>query len=113
MATTQFNARPSVQEFMPDEAQHRREIARSVHKIGKGALDCTLSVTLDANAASTTVIDSRISLQSAILMMPATAHAAAEIAGGAMFFTPTKGQVVINHANNAETDRTFTMAILG
>lgn len=113
MTQTYFPARPRVQEDMPDDRFHRRQIAQHVINVESGRIDCTLLVTLDANANSTTVTDSRISLSTAPLMIPTTLHAAAEIAAGGLYVTPSKGQCVITHANNAETDRTYQMALLG
>jgi hypothetical protein len=45
--------------------------------------------------------------------MPQTADAAAEIAGGAFYAVCTNGQMTISHANNAKSDRTFTMSMIG
>lgn len=91
--------------------------ARSVHDatypMRHGKFDCTKEVTLTANAASTTVMDYRLSPQTAVLAMPQTANASAEIGAGTIYFAPTDGQCVITHANNAQVDRTFTLAFLG
>lgn len=106
-------ARPGVQPQSTDQPRWLREIARTLNRINQGQFNCVLIVTLVANAASTTVTDSRISAQTACLPSPVTAHAAAEIAAGGLYFTPTNGQVVIAHANNAQTDRTFNLALIG
>lgn len=113
MTVAYYPGRPSVQESMPDEGQHRREIARVVNVLMQGHSNAVLQLTLTANAASTTVVDARISLQTAPVPTPLTANAAAEIAAGQMYFTPTKGQVVVTHRNLPATDRTFQLALLG
>lgn len=113
MTQTYFPARPRAQEDMPDERQHRREIARQLNGARGGQLDCTLSVTLDPNEDTTTVIDSRISLSTAPLLVPVTASAAAEIAAGGLYVTPTSGQCVITHANSVVADRTYQLALIG
>ena len=113
MTQMYYPPRPRVQPDLVDDRQHRRQIAYQLNDATRGLLDCTLSVTLDANEATTTVIDSRISLSTAPLLVATTANAAAEIAAGGLYVTPTKGQCVITHANNAETDRTFQMALVG
>lgn len=113
MTQIYFPARPKPQEDMPDERQHRRQLAQQLTRTVQGGVDCTLTLTLTENVGSTTIIDSRISLSTAVLAMPATAQAAAEIGNGTMYFTPTAGQCVVTHANNAQTDRTFTIALLG
>lgn len=113
MSQTYFPGRPRVQEDMPDGRFHRRQIAQQLNGARKGALDCTLSVTLDAGTTTTTVVDSRISLSTAPVLTATTAHAAAEVAAGGLYVVPSKGQCVITHANNAETDRTFQLALIG
>jgi hypothetical protein len=106
-------SRPRVPEYQPDEAQHRRQIARGVNLMMNGWLDCTKLVTLTDSVAMTTVTDARININSAVLAMPTTANAAAEIGAGGLYFVTANGSVVIHHANNAQTDRTFMCAIVG
>ena len=90
---------------------HRRAIASVLQGAMQGRINCTLRVTLTPSATSSTVVDNRISVQSAVLMSPRTAHAAADMAS--MWFVPVNGSVTINHASNAYTDRTFIMVIVG
>ena len=79
-----------------------------------GKLNCTTSVTLTANAASTAFADPRITAQSVILLMPTTANASAEIGGGTIYIGTRGDQTAtITHANNANADRTFAVAIIG
>jgi hypothetical protein len=76
--------------------------------------DGTLVVTLTANAASTTVTDERISYYSGFKFDPMTANAAAALA--TTYVTQANrlnGSCVITHANNAQTDRTFRLLVLG
>lgn len=111
MSQVYYFARPRPQEDMPDERQHRRQLAQQLGNVISGRLDCTLQVTLTANVATTTIIDSRISLQTAVIPVPMTAHAAAEVP--TLWMVPSDGQCVMNHANNAQTDRTFQVALVG
>jgi hypothetical protein len=68
----------------------------------------TGEVTLSASVASTTLSHRAIRPTTALSFEPKTANAAAEKGNGTMYHaTPTDGQVVITHANNAQTDRTF------
>lgn len=92
-----------------------RESARMMSQLFEGKLNNIGEVTLTANAASTTVIDTRTSEQSVIVFMPSSANAAAEVgAGGFYVSSRTAGTgFVIAHANNAQTDRTFSYAIFG
>lgn len=101
---------------LSDSAEKRwvRAVAEVVNRLLSGKMNVTLSVTLTANAASTTVIDARIGVFSALPHHPTTAHAAAEIAAGGFYVSAQQnGQFTLTHANNAQTDRTFTFAILG
>jgi len=77
---------------------------------GKTNLATFADVTLTAGAATTTLTDPKLTVLSVVELMATTANAAAAKAG--IYFTGrTNGSVVINHANNAETDRTFAYAI--
>lgn len=83
--------------------------------IMRGKMNVTLDVTLAPNAASTTVNDARIGGGSYIgLNMPLTANAAAERGNGTVYVSSRGNQVaVIAHANSAQTDRKFRVAIIG
>ena len=71
-------------------------------------------VTLTAGATETTVTAPWISVYDAIVLMPATANAAAALATTYIpIATVTRGQFVIKHANNAQTDRTFFWSAIG
>lgn len=93
-----------------DEAEHRRLLAGAIINILRGKLNNTGSVTLTASSATTTLTDIRIGKDAVILFQPTTANAAAELA--TLYpGTPGDGTVTLNHANNAQTDRTFKYAI--
>ena len=90
-----------------------RRIVGAVNRQNSGRMNVTLETfTLTANAATSTLTDARISAQSFIAFMPQTANAAAAL-GGLFVTNRLKGSATINHANNAQTDRTFTVLIIG
>ncbi len=91
-----------------------RALASVINRINTGKINCTGTVTLTANAASTTVTDSRATAFSFIGLLPTTANAAAEYGAGTWrVATRQNGSFVITHANNAQTDRDFIYVILG
>lgn len=80
----------------------------------QGKLNVTNEVTLTASVASTTLTDTRISPQSYIDFAPQTSNAALEKAAGTLYVSARlNGSATITHANNAQTDRTFTVIIIG
>jgi hypothetical protein len=84
--------------------------------LSKGKLNCTVTLTLTENAATTTFADKRLSPSSVVLFDPKTANAATELYGATMYvLTANRGNEswTITHANNAQTDRTFEVAIIG
>ena len=89
-----------------------REVSLAVNQILKGKLNNIGTVTLTANAATTTLTDTRIGTGSIIVLQPTTANAAGALAT-TYFNSPGDGTIVINHANNAQTDKTFNYAVLG
>lgn len=89
------------------------QIAQVLQGAMRGDLNCTkLSVTLTTSSATTTLNDTRIGPESVIIFMPTTANAAAEL--GTLYVTGRgDGTCTINHANNAQADRTYDIAIIG
>jgi hypothetical protein len=94
-----------------DERKHRRALATTLRGAMRGKINAGLQVTLTPSATTSIIEDARITLQSAILMSPLTAHGAADM--NSMWFQPVNGSVVINHASNTNADRTFNMVIIG
>jgi len=88
------------------------EAAAAVNRHNIGKFNVTLDVTLTANAGTTTVTDARISADCALVLSPKTTNAAAAI-GTTYVSSQTSGSAVLTHANNAQTDKTFRLAILG
>ena len=109
---------PAVPDVGVDEKEHRRRLARAINGLLQGKMNAVTTVTLTANSATTTLTDDRITPKSFIGFMPTTANAAAALAN--LYVSnrmSTNGTVIGNatltHANNAQTDRTFTVLIIG
>lgn len=106
----------AVPEYMQDETEHRRKLARASNQHLLGKMNAFIDFTLATNAGSSALIDPRIGYYTTILYMPLTAHASAEIGNGTIFIaqaTMQSGQALITHANNAQTDRTFRFLLIG
>jgi uncharacterized secreted protein with C-terminal beta-propeller domain len=79
-------------------------------------MDIVTELTLTANAATSTLNWKGLSPQSVVVFDPKTANAAAELYGGTLYvLTANRGNDVwtVTHANNAQTDRTFQICVLG
>jgi hypothetical protein len=100
----------------PPAGGRRRESADIARLVAQGKLDSIGAVTLTPNA-STTVVDTDGAYfsteNSAILLSPRSANAAAEIGAGTIYFTPGVRGFTIHHANNAQADRTFGYVVIG
>lgn len=91
-----------------------RRLADAVNALDDGKGSNTGTVTLVASAASTTVSDRRVGINSVITWMPTTGNAAAEVGNGTVYVSAiTAGQFTVTHANNAQTDRTFKYEVTG
>lgn len=89
-----------------------RGVAEVLNRLVDGKINSVSTVTLAANSGTTTLPDIYIGGTSIIVLAAMSANAA--VALQTLYFnTPTKQSVVINHTNNAQTDRTFTYAVLG
>ena len=110
MTTSGF---PGVPKLLPDEKEHRRQLASMLNdRVNKGKFNCTISLTLTANATSTTLTDERIGYASYIDLMPLTANAATA-KPNVYFSAMNNGSCTVNHASSAHTDQDFTVVILG
>lgn len=99
---------------MPVGSEHRRRIAEAANQAIRGKLNAQIDFTLAANAASSTMDDPRITPSSYIGLMPTTANAAAEIGAGTLYVSARGDKTAtITHANNAQTDRTYRVVIIG
>jgi hypothetical protein len=97
---------------MPNSAEHRRKIAETTNLAMQGKVNALLTVTLAANATTTTVTDSRIGANTYFGFQPMTADAAAMLAS-LYVSAQQKGSATLTHANTATTDRTFNVLLIG
>lgn len=105
---------PGVPADSTDERRHRRDLAAFANRANVGKINATGRVTLTANAATTTVTDARVSVQSFIEFMPTTQSAASEKADGLMYVsTRNNGSFVISHNNVDISDRAFVYLVIG
>lgn len=101
--------------LLPRHGYEVRDIANAANAALNGKINSFGTVTLTANAASTTVTDPRVGVNSAVFLMPQTANAAAALAS--TYIAPAnhvnKTRFAITHANNAQTDKTFFWLLIG
>ena len=113
-----FKSDPAPTHFhdFPNLNRHLRAIYDAMTNVRHGKMDCCTEVTLRANQATTVLTFNHLSAQSIIHFDPTTANAAAELYGATMYVTAANrgnGQCTITHANNAQTDRTFYVSVIG
>lgn len=103
--------------LLPRHGYEVRDIANAANAALNGKLNSFGTVTLTANAATTTVTDPRVSVNSAVFLFPQTANAAAEFGNGTIYIKPSdhvnKTSFKITHANNANADKTFFWLLIG
>jgi len=103
-----------VPEIMANDVIHRRTMAKGINSLLQGKTNNTTTLTFTAGATSTTLTDARITQKSFIGLMPTTANAASALS--TTYFSDTNrvnGSIVVSHANNSQTDRTFIVLIVG
>lgn len=103
--------RPQVQVTSSNELDHRRQLAQAVNRLYQGHLNASLYVTLEVDSATTAVVDSRISFQTAALFMPRSANAAADLP--TLWVECTDGALLIHHLASTISDRSYLMVMLG
>lgn len=98
------------------EEKDLKKIITAIQQLSAGRSNAVGVVTLTASASSTTVVDGNCAAGSVPILIPTTAHAAAEDGNGTRFIpiaTITNGSFVIDHANNTQADRTYLYALFG
>ncbi len=96
----------------PDEGF--RIIGGLINNLLNGKHNATAAVTMTANSATTTLIDERIGAYTVIQFTPQSANAASGVTAlWQTFPNTTKKQATLNHANNAQTDRTYGYSLHG
>jgi hypothetical protein len=89
-----------------------REISEVVNNLIEGKTNNTGTITLNvASATTTTISDARIGYNSVILLMPTTANAVSVVASTYISAT-NKGNAVITHTANTNTDKTYKYIIV-
>jgi hypothetical protein len=104
---------PTPSEAYPDQEQWNRVLVRAVKTLLQGKSNNVLDVTLTANAASTTVTDVRIGVNSVAICVPTTANASGIAVPYRDFSAPVNGSMDLIHANDANTDKTFKIILQG
>jgi len=97
---------------LEDQGQWLGLIARAVNNILQGKILSTGEITLTANSGTTTLTDSRIGPNSHISFTPTTANGAAALSG-LYVSARAAGSATLTHANNAQSDKSFTYSVLG
>lgn len=100
------------EEFQGDPKEWNRKNAQISNLLMKGATNAAGTVTLTANTTTTTVSDRRAHSNSQIKLTPTTANAAAATAN-VYQSAAAAGTITLTHANNAQTDRTFSYTLAG
>jgi|SRR5581483_1299063 len=103
--------------FVPGlEEKDPKNVIRAIQQLAAGRSNAVGTVTLAVSAASTTVTDENCAAGSVPILVPTTAHAAAEDGNGTRYIptaTIENGSFVIQHANNSQADRTYLYALFG
>lgn len=100
----------------PANTPQARRLYEVLQQMRRGKMECVLEFTLTANAATSTLNFKGLSPQSVVVFDPKTANAAAELYGGTMYvLAANRGNDswTVTHANNAQVDRTFQVAVIG
>jgi len=91
-----------------------RVVCEFIRAIQNGRWNGHGTFTLNANATTTTVTTALCKSASHVSITPSSATAAADVGSATgVYVTPGNGSFVVTHPNTADTDKTFTYAIIG
>jgi hypothetical protein len=109
-------AEPTVSKNPDDLARAHRNTVGVLNSVLTGKLNALKEVTLNVSATSTTVTDSRVTVNSFLAFDPVTANAATELANGTLYALSANrrnGEVTLTHVSNGQTDRTYKILVIG
>lgn len=101
---------------LSDVSSYVRRMWDALYKLRKGKIECVTELTLTPNTTSTVLNYINLSPQSVVVFDPKTANAAAALYSGSLYVTAANRgneQWTVTHANNAQTDRSFQIAVIG
>lgn len=88
--------------------------AQALNELFQGRSNAVGTCTLTANVTTTVVSAENCGDQSQVFLFPKTANASAAVATTYILSANIRnGSFTITHANNAQTDRTFSYAAIG
>lgn len=100
-------------QLLPEETNITR-IVQAIIQLVYGRDNAHGEITLRSGQATTVVEHPNCSNESEILLTPKTANAAAALATTYVpAATTLRGSFTINHANNGQTDKTFSYSVRG
>ena len=89
-------------------------LSQAINELFQGRSHAVGTFTITPSTTTTTVTSDTSGDESAILLCPLTANAAAALATTYILATNIKnGSFIVTHANNAQTDRTFRYVAIG
>lgn len=101
----------TIQALVPQSATPL-QIATTTNELLKGRANNVGSVTLTANATTTTLSDIRIKQTMTAVLIPRTANAAAAMTN-VYISAVADGTITLTHSNTATVDRTFDYVLHG
>ncbi len=97
---------------LPPQGDDPRRVATVVNLAMRGKINAVAALALSPGASTTALMDDRIGADSVVLLMPTTANGAAALAT-TYVATLVPGEAAVSHLNNAQTDRSFAVVIIG
>ena len=104
----------SIAEYVVRLGDYLRRVTEVANGARDGKLNCVGDITLTPDSATTTLTDPLIGPYSSIAFMPTTANAGTAYGDGNFYVSAlAKGSATITHANNSNSDKTFTYIVIG
>jgi hypothetical protein len=99
---------------LEDQRRFNRIQSQSISAVLKGRTNNVIDFTATVSAASTTVTDSRIGVNTVAIAIPTTANAAsAAVFPYRDFSSPVNGSMSLIHTNSGHTDNTYKIILVG
>jgi hypothetical protein len=99
--------------FEGSTEEHIRKVALIAREILAGKTNNSQAVTLQPDETETILTGSRYSFETVVNLSPRSASAAVAMAAGVIWIESHKGEIIVHHDSQPDTDRTFGAVFVG
>ena len=93
--------------------EHVRKVSLITRELLKGKSNNANEITLTVDSLTTKLTDPRYSMDTVVTLSPRSATAATALAAGVVWIESHRGEIIVHHDSQSNTDRKFGAVFVG